>query len=222
MQPWFIWKGLNSYTEKLWVTKLPSIIRAPERNEEIVIPGRAGSLIMLEGEDVHDPYMKECVVQLHNARNIEPLLDWLCGSGDVVFSNEPEKAYEATITDKVEFQRVGNVLLQATIPFFVKPYKKNRYGDDTITITTSGTIHNLGNVASKPIVTVTGGTTVAIDGNEMTFGGSGTLVVDCENHIVTQNGELFTGSVTGDFWRIPKGECEVTGNCVIQPRWRWR
>ena len=138
------------------------------------------------------------------------------------YHEQLEKAYEAIITDKVEFQRIGNALMQATIPFFVKPYKKNRYGDDTITITTSGTIRNLGNVASKPIVTVTGGTSVEIAGVEMTFGGSGSLVVDCENHIVTQNSEIFTGSVTGDFWTIPKGECEVTGSCVIQPRWRWR
>lgn len=221
MQPWFIWKNKNSYTEGLWISKLPSIIRADERNEEIVIPGRPGSLIMLEGEDIYDSYVKECVVQLPNTRNVETLLAWLCGSGDVVFSNEPEKAYEAIITSKVEFQRIGNTLLQATIPFFVKPYKKSRYGDDAITITTSGTIRNLGNVASKPIVTVTGGTSVEIAGVEMTFGGSGTLVVDCENHIVTQNGDIFTGSVTGEFWTIPKGESEVTGDCVIQPRWRW-
>ena len=176
---------------------------------------------MTEGDDIYDSYMKECVVLLPNTRNIQPILAWLRGTGDVVFSNETEFSYEARIADEVSFERVNNSWQQATIPFFVKPYKKHRYGDASVTISTSGTIINPGDVASKPIVTVSGGTSVTIAGKTMTFGGSGTLIVDCENHIVTKNGSIFTGSVTGEFWTILTGSNSVTGNCTIQPNWRW-
>ena len=222
MQPWFVWKNKNSFSDfGLWINKLPPIVRANERYEEITVPGRAGTLLMTEGEDVYDSYLKECIVLLPNTHNVQPILAWLRGTGDVVFSNEVEFAYEARIAGEVSFERVDNSLLQATIPFYVKPYKKHTHSESDITITTSGTIVNPGDVASKPLVTVTGGTSVTIAGNTMTFGGSGTLKVDCENHIVTKNGSLFTGSVTGDFWTIPKGSSSVTGNCTIQPNWRW-
>lgn len=222
MQPWFTWNSKNSYNDfGLWINKLPPIVRAPERYEEITVPGRAGTLLLTEGEDVYDSYLKECIVMLPNDRSIQPILAWLRGTGTVVFSNEAEFAYEARIAAEVSFERVDNSLLQATIPFFVKPYKKRVRGDDAITITTSGTVVNPGDVASKPTVTVTGGTSVTIAGNTMTFGGSGTLTVDCENHIVLSGGSVFTDSVTGDFWTIPVGSSSVTGNCTIQPNWRW-
>ena len=62
MQPWFIFKNRNSYSEGLWISKLPEIVRAAERYTTVTIPGRAGKLTMLEGEDICDDYIKECVV----------------------------------------------------------------------------------------------------------------------------------------------------------------
>ena len=221
MQPWFIFKNRNSYSEGLWISKLPEIVRAAERYTTVTIPGRAGKLTMLEGEDVCDDYIKECVVTCPTEMDIQKFQSWLFGSGDVIFSNEDRFAYEARIVGQVSFQRIGNSLQQATIPFLVKPFKKERY-PKSITISTSGTIVNPGDIASRPIVTVTGGTSVTIAGNQMTFGGSGTLKVDCENKIVTKNGALFTGTVTGDFWTIPVGSSSVTGNFTIDPCWRWR
>lgn len=234
MQPWFIWKGKNSYSDfGLWINKLPPIIRAKERYEEIIIPGRAGSLIMTEGDDVYDSYVKECVVIAPNTRNIQPILDWLRGSGDVVFSNEITKAYEARIAAEVSFERIDNNLIQATIPFFVKPFKHNvNANDDTVTITSaSGTIFNPGDVASKPKITIansgsSANNTITIGGNQMLFMTvTGTIVVDCEANIITQNGTLWTGSFTGDFLKIPTGSNTVTQtggmSVTIEPRWRW-
>lgn len=222
MMPWFVWKNKNSLGDfGLWINKLPPIVRAPERVQEIVIPGRAGSLTMTEGDDIYDGYMKECIVIIPNDRPLQPILAWLRGTGEVVFCNEPDFAYEARIASEVSFERIDNNFLQATIQFAVKPYKKRVHEEPAITITTSGTIRNPGDVASKPIVTVTGGTTVTIAGKAMTFGGSGTVIVDCENRIVTQNNAMFTGTVTGEFWTLPVGESSITGNCTIQPKWRW-
>ena len=65
MMHWFVWKGKNSLSDYgLWISKRPRITRPNERHEEVIIPGRAGTLITLEGEDVYEGYQKECVVVL--------------------------------------------------------------------------------------------------------------------------------------------------------------
>ena len=234
MQPWFIWKGKNSYSDYgLWINKLPPIVRASERYQEITVPGRAGTLLMTEGDDVYDSYLKECVVLLPNTHNLQPILAWLRGSGDVVFSNEADFAYEARIAGEVSFERVDNNLMQATIPFFVNPYKKKSSGDEATTLTgASGTIFNPGNVASKPKITITnsgssGNNTITIGNKQMLFMAvTGTIVIDCEANIVTQsNGTLWTGAFVGDFLTIPTGSNAIaqTGTMAvtIEPRWRW-
>ena len=234
MQPWFVWKGKNSFSDfGLWVNRLPPVVRAKERYEEIIIPGRSGSLIMTEGDDVYDSYVKECVVIAPNTRNIQPILDWLRGSGDVIFSNEISKAYEARIAAEVSFERVGNNLIQATIPFFVKPFKHNvNEQEDAVTITgSSGSIYNPGDVASKPKITITNSgssanNTISIGNKQMLFMAvTGTIVVDCEANIITQGGSLWAGNYAGDFITIPKGANAVaqtgTMSITIEPRWRW-
>lgn len=224
MMPWFNWKNRNSYAEGLWISKLPKITRAKERYQEVTIPGRAGSLMLLEGDDVYESYVKESTVICPNNRSVQKYLEWLRGSGEVIFSNEPDFVYEARIANEVEFERVGNSLLQAKVKFFVQPYKHRRHPEgDTILIATASTIYNPGNVASRPQVTVNGSSSVTIAGQTMTFGGQATdrLVVDCDAGIVLLSGEIFTGTVSGDFWRIPPGSSQVTGACTIFPRWRW-
>ena len=222
MIAWFVWKNTRSDAMGLWVSKLPPIVRPVERSENIIIPGRAGSLTLLEGEDIYDPYLKECRIGCKRNMDIQNVLNWLRGSGTVVFGNEPHKAYKASILSEIRFQRISNDMQEAVVPFFVEPFKRSLHPEeDTVTITTSGSIYNPGDVASRPIVTMSGGSSVTIAGNTMTIGGSGTVKVDCEAEIVTQSGQLFTGSVTGAFFKIPVGSSQVTGSCEIEPNWRW-
>ena len=236
MKPWFVWNKKNSDAMGLWVSKLPKITRAKERYETVDIPGRAGSLTLLEGEDVYESYVKECVVQTVNWNPLlQEIQDWLRGEGDMVFSNEDNRIYHGRIAAAVEFERIGNNLLQAKVPLFAQPFKRNRHPEsDRIAISDiSGTIRNPGNVASKPTVyiTVDGSTaqTVAftINGRMMIFTDVlGTIQVDCDAEVVTQNGAIWTGSYTGNnFWKIPTGSCQFglagTADVVIDPNWRW-
>lgn len=229
MMHWFVWKGKNSYSDfGLWIGKLPKITKANERYEEVTIPGREGSLILLEGEDVYDGYPKECTVICPNTTNIQRVLEWLRGSGELSFSNEREFVYDARIMARVDFERIGNSLLQAKIPFYVKPFKK-RIHDESITVTSaSAALYNPGDVASRPRVSITGSgnNTVTIAGQEMSFEGiDGTITVDCGAEIVTTSGAIWQGSVTGEYWKIPKGQVTLTQTgsmtITIDPEWRW-
>lgn len=237
MMPWFIWKGKNSIGDYgLWINKLPPIVRAKERTEEVTIPGRAGSLTLLEGEDIYDPVVRKCTVLMRNRTNkIQSILEWLRGSGELSFSNELDRVYFARIAAEVSFSRISNDLSQATISFQCEPLKARKsHLKDSQTFNAGGNIYNPGDVASKPEVAITksgtGSVSVSIGGNSMTFSEvNGTIVVDCESEIVTKTvsggRQLYTGTVTGDFWRIPKGTAAVTigaaDSVTINPKWRW-
>lgn len=231
---WFKWKNSRSDAMGLWVSVLPPIIRPEERNQKIDIPGRAGSLIMLQGEDVYMSYVKECTVTCRrDIVNIQNIMNWLRGEGVVIFGNEPNKAYKAMILSAVRFERVDNNLMQAVIPFYVEPFKESIYpANETVQFTSDlFNIYNPGDVASKPKVTIarTGDAvnlTMAIGSMSMYFPNlTGTIVVDCDAEIVTKNNAIYAGSFTGDFWRIPKGSVAITKDksvtVTIEPRWRW-
>lgn len=229
MMHWFIWNNKNSLRDfGLWVGKLPDIKRAPERYDTVDIPGRAGQLILLEGEDVYDSYERKLTVITRNTNpKLQDALAWLRGTSDWIISNEPDKVYRARIVNEIDFIRLGNDLISGEVRFFCEPLKKAT-AEKKITMTASGTIQNIGDVASKPIVkiTATGDRTITIGGMSMSFSSlTGTVVVDCDAGIITKNGELWTESVTGDFWRIPKGSSSITipssTSIEIQPNWRW-
>jgi phage-related protein len=194
MLHWFIWNGKNSLSDfGLWISKLPKITRPNERYEEITIPGREGTLLTLEGENVYESYLKECVVVIPCDRDLQGILNWLRGSGDIVFSNEIDKAYTGRIANEVSFERIGNSLQQATIPFFVKPFKKQR-NPEIITVTGSGTIRNIGDVKSKPLVSITtyGDAEITIAGQTMTFSNvENTINIDCDAEIITTQAEAY-------------------------------
>lgn len=231
MKTWFVWNDQNSDALGLWVSKLPKITRAKERYETVDIPGRAGSLTLLEGQDVYSSYVKEITVQTVNWNpNLQNILQWLRGSGVLIVCNEIDRVYTGRIVSEVAFERIGNNLLQAKIQIQVDPFKRSRFPEkETVTITgASGSVSNIGDVACKPIVSITGGgtNTITIAGQAMTFTDvSGTIKVDCDANIITQGSSIWTGSFTGDFWRIPKGLQNVTqtsnASIVIAPNWRW-
>lgn len=231
MFPHFYWNGQDSRDMGLWITNLPPVIRAKERTQELTIPGRAGHLTMLEGENIYDGYVKECVVTVPFYANYTAITAWLRGSGVVVFSNEPERSYMARIAGEVKFERIGNSFRQAMIPFFVQPYKMQFPKESAIAIAgTSGSIYNPGDVESRPIVTVTytGDLDVTIGGVTMSFTGlnsSTPIIVDCDAEIITSAGAIWEGTFGGDFWRIPVGTSAVAANnsCTlsIAPEWRW-
>ena len=233
MQPWFMWRGKDSRDMGLWITKYPAITRAEERAERLKIPGRAGHMTMIEGEDVYDGYLRECVVTAPYTADFQALTSWLRGEGLVVFGNEDSRAYEAHIAGKVAFDLDGNSFRQATIPFYVQPYKRQFPQETEISRSgESSTITNPGDVESRPIVTVTytGNIEITIGGHTLAFTGLASdapITVDCGAEIITNaDGTIWQGTYSGEFWRIPTGISTITmsaAGCTlfIKPEWRW-
>ena len=231
MNPWFIWKEKSSLADfGLWISKLPKRVRAEERHEEIEIPGRAGSLLMLEGEDVYSSYTAEMTVVTRNDINIDGALEWLRGSSNLILSTDIDRARPGRIVGEVSFDRISNSLQQAVIPFLFQPFRRSRMPTkDRITVTASNaTIRNPGDVASKPVISIagSGNSTITIAGKAMSFTGlSGTIKVDCGAQIITKGDSIWTGSATGEFWEIPVGISSITqtgsATITIDPNWGW-
>jgi len=241
MEPWFIWRGIDSRTMGVWVSQLPPIIRAAERYDEVTIPGRPGTLILKHGENDHEGYVKECRITVRADADFASLLDWLTGDGDVVFSNEPDRVYRAHLAAEVRFDRDGNSLRVATLPFSVHPHKGQYPPEADITPTRLMRIYNPGTVPAKPLIHIDNngqsGTfavyilahaddavTDAIVSQD--YHGFTDIMVDCDAELITQDGEIFTDA-GHEFLFIPPGESFITWGTnidptiTITPRWRW-
>ena len=230
----FIWKGKNSYADfGLYVKSFPEHVRPQERHQVVEIPGKTGSMTLLEGNDVYESYPANMVVIVKNKTEKDRIIAWLRGSGEMIVSNDLDKARHARIVGEVLFDWEGSLLV-GTIPFLFQPYRTSRYPEQTDRITVTGasaTIRNPGDVASRPKVQITGSgnNKITIGGMEMYFNGiSGTIVVDCDAGIITKDGALWSGNgiySAGDFWEIPVGSCTITQtgsmSIVIDPGWRW-
>lgn len=227
---WFVWNSIDSRDMGIWVTELPQPVRAAERVEDITILGRAGTLTLKQGENVHESYTKECRITVRSTADYQSILTWLSGDGEVIFANEPDKVYFAHITNEIRFTRDGNSLRTASIPFSVHPHKGMFPPEKDISITDTGTFYNPGTVASRPLITltVTGTATIDLDGNTMVFTATEDnalipqeIAIDCDTELITCNGEIWDGSVDGDFLQIEPGNHTFTGTAIIKPRWRW-
>lgn len=133
-----IWKGVSSTTIKgLLICELPPISKPAMRVKETTVDGRDGSIIEELG---YEPYDKNVVIGLHGDFDINKVIKYFTGDGEVVFSNEPDKVYTAKIVGHIDYTRLLR-FRQATIPFRVQPFKRKLYEayKETPTEVVSGT-----------------------------------------------------------------------------------
>ena len=134
-----IWNGVSSTTIKgLTICDLPPITKPELRVDEIKIDGRDGSIF----EDLgYSSYNKSITIGLVGDYDINTVIKYFTGEGDIVFSNEPEKVYRAKIFADIDYDRLLR-FRKAKIKFRVQPfkYKFNEVLKETQTATTSGTI----------------------------------------------------------------------------------
>lgn len=235
MRSWFVFNTIDSRDMGLYVSQMPEIVRPAERIEYKQIPGRPGSLSYREGENVFDGYKRSVTVYHQREQPLEAVLEWLRGEGDVIFSNETNRAYIADLTAEIRFSPVDNDWEQATVEFFCQPYKKQYPPELPISVTDTATINNPGNIPSKPLIvlpmlTGTEGT-LTIGENTYIFTHNiltGMITVDCDAEIVTgpQGLRMDDMDISNGFPRLEPGDNAVTVSgfsdaVVITPRWRW-
>lgn len=172
--------------------------------------------------------------------NIDEVNAWLNGAGDLIFGDEPNRAYHARITE--EFSRINRAQRlrgqEFTVTFDCEPcrYSANPDGDITNVLASGEKITNPGTENALPLLKVNGSAagTLMIGQNTLLFSAfPASIYVDCAAKVAyTGEGTAAdpmlpaTQHVTGEWITIEPGNNFVTftggiTSVTIVPRWRW-
>lgn len=249
-EPYFIWNGVDSRTRGIIVTDIPPVVLPAERVEEIVIPGRPGSLIRTEGEDVYDSYTLTIGIANKGTTPYSMIASWLRGSGELVLSKEPDRVYQARIIKQASAAYAFRNNFNGPVGFLVQPLKASYPADIPIVIEASDagstTIIQCGDVRARPLITLEGSGELVLDVGDAQEGGAGSrIVVNLEAGMdgciidtdaatvtnlegtasLTNITELYYNGFRGLWLSADANTTIAWGENVTQitidPRWRW-
>lgn len=223
-----IWKGIDSKSIKgLLISELPTITKPKMKVQETTIDGVDGSIIEELG---YESYDKTLQIGLTRGFDIDEIIKYFTGEGNITFSDEPDKYYKAKIIDQIDYERLLR-FKTATVKFRVQPFKY-KLNEEITVLTESGTVINGGLEDSKPIMNITGSGTIEVLVNdiavfEYTFPEDETEVtIDSEKQDAYLGNVLKNRNMTGEFPIFNVGENNVSWNgevtsITIDPKSRW-
>lgn len=236
--PYLILNGVSSKNiTGLLIQSLPPISKPKIRTSIEEIDGRDGDIVTTLGYAAYD---KPISIGLKGDYNVDDVIDFFNGSGQVIFSNELDKYYNYAIYDTIDFNRLIR-FRTATLNMHVQPFK---YSVDEPPIKWTNTngatianiaVRNTGNIYSKPILTITGSGTVNVYINntqilELKLSAAGeTIIIDVEGMNATDtDGNYLNRQVTGDYdnliFVVGSNSLRVTGtltSITIDKYSRW-
>lgn len=218
---YFIWNGKDCRQMGCRLRSPLPIIRPEERVEHTQIPGRAGDLTLTEGVDIYNSYIHTAEIVVEGAYNVRKVYDWLRGGGYLTTSSEPDRRQQARVIGAITLDKMSKNLdkWQGECQFYCQPLKELLTPKD-VTVSPNGTVLNAGDVAARPVWTVTpSGTTVVltVGSKSLTVTGctSGTnIVIDSDIMEVTNAARSvsLTKNASGEFPTLLTGSNTVSGS----------
>lgn len=212
---YIIFNGVDSRTiEGLMICELPPIIKPTMRVLETEIDGVDGSIIEELGYQAYD---KELKIGLTYNYDIDKIIKYFNGSGNIVFSNEPNKFYKVKIIEQINYERLIR-FKTATIKFRVQPFKY-LYGEtyQKFENPTGKVIAiNEGLENSKPLIRLKGSGTIEfkLDGTTIFSyifpSGETEVVIDSEKQDAYLGSVLKNRNMIGEFPILKSGNNEIT------------
>lgn len=227
-----IWKDKSSKEiEGLVITDLPPITKPKMKVNSIDIDGRDGDILENLG---YESYTKNVGIGLTRNFNIDEVIKYFTGSGELIISDEPDKVYIATIFDDVDYERLL-MMRKATIKYHVQPFKYLKDEKKVILEVndeTSVEVTNEGLEISKPIFVLegTGVVEIAVNGINIfkyTFPENERIVtIDSLEEEAYQDGVYKNRNMIGEFPKLKVGKNIIswTGSLSkieIEPKSRW-
>lgn len=230
MRDYIIFKNIKSSSfEGLMICELPPITKPEMRTSIIEIDGKDGDIIEELG---YASYQKTLQIGLTRNFDINQIIKYFSGSGDLVLSNEPDKVYKATIYSKVDYEKLLR-FKTAEVEFHVQPYKyllNEAPFELNITNETELKVSNVGLEKSKPIITLYGEGEV-----QLSINGSDIFSINIDDEYVVVNSieeeaykenVLKNRNMLGEFPILEIGINTIkwTGNLnkiIIEPKSRW-
>lgn len=226
------WKEIDSDTiTGLIISELPPISKPKMKTTITKIDGRDGDIIEELG---YESYTKSIKVGLSKNYDIDQVIKYFTGSGNLIMSNEPDKVYTGRIIEKIDYNKLLR-FKTATVKFYIQPYKYKKDEQKvilTINDETSLNVNNIGLEKSKPIIKLTGSGTVAIRLNNATVfnytfpENESEVIIDSIEEEAYLNGMYKNRNMSGSFPILEVGENIIswTGSLTkieIEPKSRW-
>lgn len=195
----------SSSVAGLVITSVPPISAPPRRINQVTIDGRPGDIIEDLGAEAYD---KAFTILLHNGFDPDEVIEYFRTSGDIVFSNEPDKVYKYSQLTGIDIARGNfNSIKVATITVHVQPYKlQYQERPETLTASPAG-VYNYGNTNAAPRIRINGSGQVTLNLDDHTafvidMPAAGWIVIDAAEMNAYSSENLANRSVTGSYDNI--------------------
>ena len=231
MNDWFEWNGKRCTDYGIHVTEQPAITIPTERATYTNVPGRPGSLTVLEADDVYDDMILTAECYLADPAQIPAIGRWLKGGGKVTFANRQGGFYYARITNQILFEIIlrGNRHRSFSVNFRCKPFWYEATPEPVTITQSTGTITNPGSVYSEPIITVngTGEITLMVGQTIVELSDiTDSITLNSELHEAYSGSQSMNACMSGDFPILKPGLNGISwsgdvSSVVVQPNWRY-
>lgn len=183
LRDWFKWNGVSCKTYGITVLDNPELVIPEMRATFTDVPGRTGSLVTIEGEDIYKDinYTVNCTVS--DTTLMQAIARWLCGGvGQIEFSNRPYGYYEAILINPTVLQKVmrGHENKTFKLVFRCKPFFIRNDTTHHVTAQRGGGIQYNGTVFGLPKITITAANSTTPVTTRLTLG---TTAVDISNMV---------------------------------------
>lgn len=234
---WFEFGGIKNTELGVEMISMPARNLPIQRGKSYSVAGRPGTLWRTDGACDNVEVSLEFVVP--DEKNIAAVNAWLCGSGLLRFSDEPNYMYEARVSRNFKRQSVSPRMTaqRYAVVFSCHPFRLLYPDAAPIAIASSGTtFDNPGTAPSKPRVKISGSGdfSVTIGMETLFFSGveGGGIIVDSQlmDALTYDGAALANDKFSGMPWTIQPGWNAVSwmaesGSSVtgieITPRWRY-
>ena len=179
----FKFKNVNSNDLEIVVKEMPPIIRAERNIESIEISGRNGNLYIDNNTYKTKKYQINCI--LKNLDHIDKIKSLYLGKGKLELSTEPNREYDAVISNKIDISKYLQYLREFPLEFELNPIAYS-INEKIIEITKSQNISIDGNTNAKLTFIDFGIGTITINNIPVTVTES-EVVIDCDLMNCTKN-----------------------------------
>ena len=136
-EAWFTFNGIDSRSMGVIVTAMPETVRPERCITSVKIPGRNGLLHL--DEEVYESYIRTMECAIRNRENMDDIAAWLAGSGKMIFSTEPDKVYDVTISNKISIASMMRTFQKFMVTMDTQPFKYREMARRDTLILSEGT-----------------------------------------------------------------------------------